>query len=33
MSNLRPFSQTISLRLPKSMIERLKLVVNKRDVL
>jgi predicted DNA binding CopG/RHH family protein len=32
LPNLRPSSQTISLRLPKPMIERLKLLANKRDV-
>ncbi len=30
--NLRPSSQTISLRLPKPMLDRLKLLANKRDV-
>jgi len=29
---LKPSSQTISLRLPKPMLERLKLLANKRDV-
>jgi len=32
LPNLKPSSQTISLRLPKPMIERLKLLANKRDV-
>jgi predicted DNA binding CopG/RHH family protein len=32
LPNLRPSSQTISLRLPKAMLDRLKLVANKRDV-
>ena len=32
MPNLKPSTQTISLRLPKSMIEELKLLANKRDV-
>ncbi|MBV8134880.1 MAG: BrnA antitoxin family protein [Deltaproteobacteria bacterium] len=30
--SLRPSSQTISLRLPKPMLDRLKLLANKRDV-
>jgi len=30
--NLKPSSQTISIRLPKLMLERLKLLANKRDV-
>jgi len=30
--NLKPSSQTISIRLPKPMLERLKLLANKRDV-
>jgi len=30
--NLKPSSQTISLRLPKPMLDRLKLLANKRDV-
>jgi predicted DNA binding CopG/RHH family protein len=30
--NLKPTSQTISLRLPKPMLERLKQLANKRDV-
>ena len=32
LPNLRPTSQTISLRLPKPMVDRLKLLANKRDV-
>ena len=32
LANLRPSSQTISLRLPKTMLDRLKLLANKRDV-
>jgi predicted DNA binding CopG/RHH family protein len=32
LPNLRPSSQTISLRLPKPMLNRLKLLANKRDV-
>jgi predicted DNA binding CopG/RHH family protein len=32
LPNLKPSSQTISLRLPKPMIERLKLLANKRDM-
>ncbi len=32
LPKLKPSSQTISLRLPKPMIERLKLLANKRDV-
>jgi predicted DNA binding CopG/RHH family protein len=32
LPNLRPTSQTISLRLPKLMVDRLKLLANKRDV-
>lgn len=32
LPNLRPSSQTISLRLPKPMVEQLKLLANKRDV-
>ena len=32
LPNLRPSSQTISLRLPKTMLDRLKLLANKRDV-
>ena len=30
--NLRPTTRTISLRLPESMLERLKILANKRDV-
>ncbi len=30
--NLKPSTKTISLRLPQSMIEELKLLANKRDV-
>ena len=30
--NLKPSLKTISLRLPESMIEELKLLANKRDV-
>ena len=32
LPNLRPSSETISLRLPKPMLDRLKLLANKRDV-
>ena len=32
LPNLKPASQTISLRLPKPMLDRLKLLANKRDV-
>jgi predicted DNA binding CopG/RHH family protein len=32
LPSLRPSSQTISLRLPKPMLDRLKLLANKRDV-
>jgi len=32
LSNLNPSIRTISLRLPESMIEELKLLANKRDV-
>jgi predicted DNA binding CopG/RHH family protein len=32
LPKLRPSSQTISLRLPKAMLDRLKLLANKRDV-
>jgi len=32
LPNLRPCSQMISLRLPKPMLDRLKLLANKRDV-
>lgn len=31
-SNLKPSTRTISLRLPESLIEHLKLLANKRDV-
>jgi len=31
-SNLKPSTKTISLRLPESMLEDLKLLANKRDV-
>lgn len=31
-SNLRPSTRTISIRLPESLIEDLKLIANKRDV-
>lgn len=31
-SNLRPTTRTISIRLPESMIERLKILAHKRDV-
>ena len=30
--NLKPSTQTISLRLPQTMLEELKLLANKRDV-
>lgn len=30
--NLKPSTQTISLRLPESMLDELKLIANKRDV-
>jgi predicted DNA binding CopG/RHH family protein len=30
--NLKPSSQTISIRIPKPMLERLKMLANKRDV-
>ncbi|MBF0104519.1 MAG: BrnA antitoxin family protein [Deltaproteobacteria bacterium] len=30
--NLKPSTQTISLRLPKTMLEQLKLLANKKDV-
>lgn len=33
LSNLKPSVKTISLRLPESMLEELKLIANKRDVL
>ena len=32
LPNLKPSSQTISLRLPKPMLDPLKLLANKRDV-
>ncbi|MBI1745621.1 MAG: BrnA antitoxin family protein [Acidobacteria bacterium] len=32
LSNLYPTTRTISIRLPESMIERLKVLANKRDV-
>ncbi|MFZ3123066.1 MAG: BrnA antitoxin family protein [Thermodesulfovibrionales bacterium] len=32
LPNLKPSVKTISLRLPKSMLEELKLLANKRDV-
>ena len=32
LSNLRPSTKTISLRLPAHMLEELKLLANKRDV-
>jgi predicted DNA binding CopG/RHH family protein len=32
LPNLKPSSQTISIRLPKPMLERLKILANKRDV-
>ena len=32
LPNLKPSSQTISLRLPKPMLDRLKLLAHKRDV-
>ena len=32
LSNLKPSVKTISLRLPKSMLEEIKLLANKRDV-
>ncbi len=32
LSNLRPTTRTISIRLPEAMIERLKVLANKRDV-
>ena len=32
LPNLKPSSQIISLRLPKPMLDRLKLLANKRDV-
>jgi predicted DNA binding CopG/RHH family protein len=32
LPNLKPSLQTISIRLPKPMLERLKILANKRDV-
>ena len=32
LSNLKPSVKTISLRLPESMLEELKLLANKRDI-
>jgi len=32
LPNLKPSTKTISLRLPESMLEELKLLANKRDV-
>jgi len=32
LANLKPSVKTISLRLPESMIEELKLLANKRDI-
>lgn len=32
LPNLKPTSQTISLRMPKLMLDRLKTLANKRDV-
>ena len=32
LPHLRPTTRTISIRLPESMIERLKVLANKRDV-
>ncbi len=32
LPKLKPSSQTISIRLPKPMLDRLKLLANKRDV-
>jgi len=32
LPNLKPTTKTISLRLPETMIEQLKLLANKRDV-
>ena len=32
LPNLRPTSRVISIRLPETMIERLKILANKRDV-
>jgi predicted DNA binding CopG/RHH family protein len=32
LSNLKPSTKTISVRLPESLLEALKLIANKRDV-
>lgn len=32
MPNLKPSTKTISLRLPESMVDELKLLANKRDI-
>jgi predicted DNA binding CopG/RHH family protein len=32
LTNLRPTTRVISIRLPETMIERLKVLANKRDV-
>ena len=32
MPNLKPFSTSISLRLPISLLERIKIAANKRDI-
>lgn len=32
LPNLRPTTRTISIRLPEAMIERLKMLANKRDI-
>lgn len=32
LSNLQPTTRTISIRLPETMIERLKMLANKRDI-
>ena len=32
LSNLKPSTKTISIRLPETMLEQLKLLANKRDV-
>ena len=32
LSNLKPSTKTISLRLPESLLERIKIEANKRDV-
>lgn len=32
MSNLKPSTKTISLRLPESLLERIKIEANKRDM-